>query len=150
MAALKFIVQPGAEVAAYNSGNPKTVLQVTAPANQKVKLLGWGLFFDGVAVTQQPVFVQLILQSTAGTMSSVTPQPLHPAAETLQSTAQHTATVEPATDVVLDTIQVHPQSGYEMRYPKGHEIILGGGERLGLVVTSAADVNCIPKFICEE
>jgi hypothetical protein len=136
---------------ALTAATAKTVLQIVAPANHRVKVLGWGVFFDGTSVTAEPVQVTVSRQSTAGTMSSLTPVKLDDSlAETLQTSAQHTATAEPTTSDALDVIEVHPQQGYEIRYPLGQEPIIGGGDRLGIVCTAPAGVNVRAKLIFEE
>lgn len=139
-----------AEVA-LSAATAKTVLQITAPANHRVKVLGWAVAFDGVSTTEAPVVVTINRQSTAGTMTSLTPRPLDDSlSETIQATAQHTATVEPTTGNQVDGMNVHPQGGYQVMFPLGQEIIVGGGNRLGLICTAPAAVNVIAKFFFEE
>lgn len=128
----------------------ETVLQLVAAANHKVAVLGWGIFFDGIAVTAEPVQVVLMRQSDAGTMSALTCKQTQTAAETIQTTAQHTATAEPSSSDILDVLEVHPQSGFEIKFPPGHEIWVNGGTRLGIVCTSPAIVNARAKMFFEE
>jgi len=149
MAAFQGIAQT-AEVALV-AATAKTVVQIVAPANHRVRVLGWGVFFDGVSVTAEPVQVILARQSTAGTMSALTPVPLDDSlAETLQVTAQHTATVEPTTGVTVDVAEVHPQQGYEIMYPLGEQPVVGGGDRVGIICTAPAVVNVRAKIRFEE
>lgn len=139
-----------AEVACV-AATAKTVLQVTAPTNIRVKLLGWSVSFDGTSATAEPVVVRLLRQTTAGTMSSLTPTKMDPGTdETLQSTAQHTATVEPTAGDTLHRVNIHPQTGYETLYPLGQEKIIQGGGRVGIEVTAPANVNVIATMLCEE
>ncbi len=70
--------------------------------------------------------------------------------ETLLTTAQHTATVEPTTTDLLQAIEVHPQQGFKEWFPMGAELIIGGGGRLGFEVTAPAAVNCRIESIFEE
>jgi hypothetical protein len=135
---------------ALSAATAKTVIQIAAPANQRVIVKEWGVFFDGVDPLAQPVQVELAKQSTAGTMSSLTPAKITPGSETVQTTASHTATAEPTESAVLDTVEVHPQSGYEKIFPLGEEIIVAGGERLGIVCTAPAAVNVRAKIKFEE
>lgn len=137
-----------AEVATGTS--EKTVLQLAAPANQRVKLLRWGISFDGVSPVAEPIIVRLLRQTTAGTMTSLTPVALGVVTETLQATAQHTATVEPTAGAVLDRVEVHPQTGFEVIFPLGQEVLIPGGGRLGIEVLSAASVNAVAKLMYEE
>lgn len=148
MADNPFIAQT-AEVA-LTAATAKTVVQVSAPSNQRVKLLGWGLFFDGTSSSAEPVQVRLLRQTTAGTMSSLTPAKLNTHSETLQSSASHTATAEPTAGDVLDVAEVHPQGGFEKIYPEGKEPRIAGGGRIGIECTAPAGVNVRAKLICEE
>ncbi|MFH0943738.1 MAG: hypothetical protein V2A76_00955 [Planctomycetota bacterium] len=127
------------------------MLQLVAAANHRVKVFEWSVAFKGVSSTASPILVQLIRQTTAGTMSAATPVKLNSGDdESLQTTAQKTATAEPTGSEVIDSIEVHPQAGYTWQAPFGAELCVKGGERLGLVVTAAADVNCNCKFFFEE
>ena len=149
MAGLEFILRQG-EIALV-AATAKTVLQAVAPANHRVKIKEWGVFFDGTSVTGEPVVVQIIKQTTAGTMSALTPTKRDSSLpETVLSTAQHTATVEPTTTDIIDEIEVHPQAGYEKIFPLGSELWIPGGERRAIRCTAPANVNVNAKMVCEE
>lgn len=151
MARLNGIAQT-AEVA-LSAGVAKTVLQIAAPANQQVALTGWGIFFDGISPTAEPVQVEVMIQTTAGTMTSLTPRMTNRGCSgTLQTTAQHTATAEPTAGDVMDPKEVHPQAGYEKQIApySPQEIVLAGGNRLGIKVTSPTALNCRAFFTFEE
>lgn len=130
----------------------KTVIQIIAPTNHRVKVMGWGVFFDGVSATAEPVQVELLRQTSAGTMSALTPVKTDAASETLLTTAQHTATVEPAASDVLDAVEVHPQAGYERicSTPGSQLFVVGGGGRVGIRCTAPAAVNVRAKIFFEE
>jgi len=152
MAAIEFIATPGAEVA-LSAAVAKTVLQILAPTNQRVRILAFGIFFDGSVPNAEPVVVKLVRQTTAGSgMATVTMVKTGPVAgsETLQTQGFHTATSEPTTTDILDIFEIHPQAGVEKLFPLGREIVIAGGTRLGLVVTSPSALNCIPKIFGEE
>lgn len=83
-------------------------------------------------------------------MTSLTPVARVPITETLQTTAQHTATAEPTAGDVVDVIECHPQGGYEKIFAPGDEIIIPGGGRIGIEVTAPATVNVRAKFGYEE
>lgn len=136
---------------ALTAATAKTILQLVAPSNHRLKVQGWGVYFDGVDGAGAPVVVKLARQSTAGTMSALTPTKQDDSlAETLQATAQHTATAEPTTGDTLKQVNVHPQSGYEEACPFGQEYIVGGGDRVGIVCTAPAGVNVIGWIRFEE
>lgn len=129
----------------------KTVLQLVAAANHRVKVLGFHIAFDGVSTTAEPVQIRIVRQTTAGTMTALTPVKRDDSiADTLLTTAQHTATVEPTIGDILEGRECHPQQGWEVWYPQGAEIIIGGGDRLGWEVTAPAVVNCRASAIFEE
>ena len=136
---------------ALTAATAKTVVQLVAAANHRVKILGWGVFFDGTSTTAEPVQVRLLRQTTAGTMSALTPTKRDDSiADTLLTTAQHTATAEPTAGDLLEAIEVHPQQGYQVLYPLGVEPIIGGGDRVGIECTAPAGVNVRATVLFEE
>jgi uncharacterized membrane protein len=135
---------------ALSAATVKTVVQVTAPANHRVKILGWGVFFDGASATAVPVRVRLLKQTSSGTMTPLTLRQTSARVETTQSIATHTATAEPTAGDIVDIILVHPQQGYEIKYTPGQEIVLGGGERIGIDCNAPATVNVTAKILFEE
>jgi len=129
---------------------PKTVIQISAPANQRLKVKRWGIFFDGVNGSAEPVQVRLLRQTTAGTMSTMTPVKQVAGNETVQTTAQYNATAEPTAGDVIDVAEVHPQSGYEVIIPFDMPIEIPGGERIGIECTAPDAVNARGKIVFEE
>lgn len=148
MAGVRFKAVTG-EVATGTSA--KTILQVVAAANHGLKIDEVSISFKGTSNTATPIKVDVLRQTTAGTMTSLTPvKDPDDSDETLQVTAQHTATAEPTAGDVLMSELVHPQQGYTWQAPFGREIKVGGGDRLAVRVTAAADVNCIARVAGEE
>lgn len=146
---MKICVAVTAEVA-LAAATAKTVLQLIAATNHGIKLLEWGVFFDGTTVTNDPVLVELLRQTDAGTMTSLTPQERTATGDTIDSSAQHTATVEPSGTTCIARRQVHPQSGYQEKFAMGREIMIGAGARLGCRCTAPDAVNVIAEFVFEE
>lgn len=148
MAAVRFKAVTGAVV---TGTSVKTILQIVAASNHGVLIDEISISFDGTSAAATPIKVDVLRQTTAGTMSALTPV-LDPddSDETLQTTAQHTATVEPTASSVLITELVHPQTGYTWSAAYGREIKIGGGDRLGIRVTAGASVNCIARVCGEE
>lgn len=138
-----------AEVA-LSAATAKTVIQLVAASNRMVKVTGWGVSFDGTSATAEPAQVEVMRQTSAGTMSALTPVKVGAFSDTLQTTAQHTATVEPTASDVLDSMEVHPQAGYEKVLPPDQYIWMAGGTRLGIKITAPAGVNCRCKIFFEE
>lgn len=131
----------------------KTVLQVGAPANQRVKVLGIKLTADGVTSSAVPISVRILRQTTAGTMTSVTPVPVEKdlSGITIQSTGAKNASAEPTASDVLDTFFVPAFMGaYEVFYPFGQELIVQNGKYLGIECTAPANVNVQGMLTFEE
>lgn len=136
---------------ALTAATAKTVIQLVAASNHRVLVTGWGVFFDGTSTVGEPAQVRVLKQTTAGTMSSLTPVKLNASDdETLQTTAQHTATAEPTAGDVYDVIECHPQQGYEKMLPPGMELVIVGGQRMGIEVTAPAAVNVRAKMFFNE
>lgn len=133
-----------------------TVLQIAAPANHRVKILRWGVFFDeetGDVTPAQPLLVEVgrISGATGGTAASL--EKVQPGAETVQSVALTSMTG--GTLVNLDSAVVNPQTGYEVIYPLGQEVIMAGGEIFAVRVTPGAVIstdglNALTKVWIEE
>ncbi len=138
---------------ALTAATAKTVLQLLAPTNQRVKILGWGVFFDGVNTAAEPVQVRVIRQTSAGTMTASAGYAVSPVVETVQTVVSVAASVEPASSTpsgIADVVECHPQQGYEVKLPMGQELILAGGGRIGIECTAPAAVNVRAKFFFEE
>lgn len=150
MADLQFTAK--APEIALSAATPKTVLMVTLPANQRGKLLEWGVYFDGVSAVAEPAIVELVFPTTSGTFSATNSVTTNGYSETVQSTIGYNASAEPTiTDAnVPERKNVHPQSGYEKAYGLGQEVKIGGGGRVGIRVTAPATVNVVPWLKIEE
>lgn len=133
----------------------KTLLQVIAASNQAAMIEEWSISFNGVTNTQTPIRVDVLKQTTAGTMtaggtnSTIKKDPSD-AGESLQTTIQDTATAEPTAGDILMTEYVHPQLGYTWQAPHGGRIKIGGGQRLGFRVTADVSVNGVVRVVGEE
>ena len=149
MAGIVAIASTEGEVA-LAAATAKTVVRVTAATNHPVKILGWGIYFDGISASAQPVQVRARKSTTAGTSTAVTIRKINATAGTIQTTSGKNFTAEGTDSDILDIVEVHPSSGYEVKYPVGQEPVITGGERFGLKVTAPAVVNCEAKIIFEE
>lgn len=135
----------------------RTILQLYASnagatIQPRVKIREWSVSFKGTSNTAAPIKVDLLFQTTAGTMTSLAPVKWNQSDdEAIQTTGQHSATgTDPTAGDVLFSEEVHPQTGYTWQAPFGGEIIVKGGTRLGLRVTAGADVSAIGRMIGEE
>lgn len=142
---------------ALTAATPKTVIQVKNAANHRFKVLGWGISFDGISGTAEPVVVEFAHADSDGTMTPLTGIKKDTSLpETVQTSGLHTATAEPTTITVLKKVEVHPQGGYEWIAPFGQEYQGGassaGGTtgRFAIRVTAPANVNCCAYISIEE
>jgi hypothetical protein len=115
----------------------KTILQLVAASNHRAVIEELSISFKGVVATDPPVLVEIVRQTTAGTMSALTPvKKVSTDDEALQTTAQHTATAEPTTSDVLKRWEIHPQTGLIWQARPGDEIVIPGGGRVAVRVTT--------------
>ena len=145
------VIFSSAEVALV-AATAKTVLQVVAPTNQRLKVKRLKLTFDGTSALAEPVNVRVLRQTTAGgTPSAVAGVKKNPSLpETIQSTAATATGTEPTSGDVIDRFTVHPQGGYEIIHPDGGEPEIPGAGRLGIECNAPAGVNVTPLIEVEE
>jgi len=145
MAGVRFQVDSG-DVAF--TAATKTILQIIAAANVRLRIERVTFSFKGISATEVPVACELLRQTTAGTMSAATPAKVNESDdETLQVTAQHTATVEPTASTVKAANPVHPQISYSFVFPPGRDLYVKGGERLGCRLLSPAQAGTVRVFV---
>src|SRR5262245_29105024 len=115
MAALQGQVAFGAGATCpLSAGVAKTPAVVTAPSNQRLKILGYGFFFDGTVNSAQPVELDIKRASAPGAGTTATPLPNEgELTETFQASWLINCGTEPTYTGTLKTITVHPQLGYE-------------------------------------
>ncbi len=150
MADLRFAAQT-AQITTTTS--TKTLLQIVAASNQRIKTSEWSCSFQGTSNTATPIQVDIVRQTSAGTMSALTLQlEDNDLQETIQSSAQTNATVEPTdSGAILATENIHPQQGQLWQSPFAGEYKLKGGTRLGLrTVTPGASVSAVARMRGEE
>lgn len=131
----------------------KTLLQLVAPTNQRVKITNISISSDGITPTAIPMRVRILRQTTAGTGgSAVTPVLVEPElTETIQTTALSAPTAEPTAGAVLRDFVVPQYMGnYEFFLPMGQEWMIGGGGRIGIEITASASVNVSVEAQFEE
>ena len=131
----------------------ETVLQLRGGTNTKAKLRQFGIGFDGVSSTAEPVRVRLLRQTTDGTASAATEAKFDPDSPTAGVTAFHTFTAEPTPGEVLWERHIHPQGGsVDIPFPYGGEPMLDDAatSRLAIDVLAPAAVNCTAYMWWEE
>lgn len=153
MAGVRFKARTG-EIATTTSA--KTILQIVAASNHAVLIEEINISFQGTSNTATPILVEVLRQTTAGTMgtstSTIVKDP-DDSDETLQTTRQDGGTgysAEPTAGDILKSVYVHPQTGWDWQSRIRGEIKIGGGDRLGIRVTAGASVNCTVSVTGEE
>lgn len=152
MAGLLFTAQTGPIL--LTAGVTQTILQVTAPTNQRVKITRFALSFDGVISTALPATLAVYRQTTAGVMTA-SPPPLvllkKGYAETIQTTVAWKATTEPTYAELLIERYISVYNGsFDRVFNFSQELEIPGGGRLGFVLTCATAPNVCIGLDCEE
>jgi hypothetical protein len=136
------------------SSSMKTVLKIISPSSNPIKIKEWGVFFDGVSVTAEPVNVALCIYSTDETqwttVASVPVQRSGPPivskciVQALAGSSSH------GSSGVLASLQIHPQSGYQEKFAFGDEIVIAGSKAVAIQCTAATTVNVKAQIVYEE
>jgi hypothetical protein len=133
------------------AATPKTVLMLSAAAQHRVRLVGLSIYFKDTVVTDTPVKVELVRCTTAGTFSSGTPvKKDENAGETVQTTAGFNASAEPTITDILETKEIHPQTGEKFYWPFSQEAYIKGGNRFGIRCTSSQNQTVAANVDFEE
>jgi hypothetical protein len=123
----------------------KTLVSVFATADCKPLVYEWGVSFQGVSATAEPVLVRLVrLTANDGTSTAGTPKPAKAdAPATIPVTCRKNYTAEPTKGDELFAEFIHPQGGIVMQYPLGREKEIDSATTagIGVEVTAAASVD---------
>ena len=142
-------------VVALVAATAKTVLQVGVPAGTDIRILGWGVSFDGASGTAVPVICQLIETDVAATVTAFTPDlwgnSQQPASLCVGGTAAtgYNATAEGTITTVrqFDADHVHPQAGYQVWWQNGDtQPRATPGRFVRIRCQAPAAVNVIPEI----
>lgn len=116
-----------------------TLVQIKAPTNQRLRVVGYGVAFSGTSVTETPIEVQLLWQTTDGTGTAATEVKYDGSlGETVQGVGQVAPfSAEPTAGDVIKKWYQHPQVPFEVMLPADQAIWVGGGDRVAL--------NCTPE-----
>lgn len=131
----------------------ESILQVVA-STKPVRVSRWGVSFNGVDVTDQPVRVELIRMTSDGTSSAFVPKKLDPNSEASLATARTAHTAEPTVGDVIEVHYVSPAGGnivevYSAGYPDERPIVAPAG-RIGIRVLAVDAVNVNAFLIFDE
>lgn len=138
----------------------KTLLQIATPSTTQIRLIEWGVSFDGSAAAT-PGTVELVNTTGAATVTAHVAaginaygNPNQPASRmTLGATATgYTASGEgtPGVSIVYDTQLVAPTNQYVKQFPLGREPVVAVSRFLRVRVTFGAAVNALCYVIWEE
>lgn len=136
----------------------KTVLQIATPSTTDISVLAWGVSFDGTSSSAAPGNVTLIDTNVAATVTSLTAEKwgsdLNQASLCVggASATGYNASVEGTITAsrILDTQNIHPQSGYTIWFPPTMTPAVQASRFLRIRTTFAATVNVIPWVLWME
>jgi len=142
---------------ALTASTKRSVIQLTAATNKRIKILGWSVFFDeeiGDATPANPLQVDIGRQTGGTGSGAITPKLRTSSSETLQ-TVGASAFTGVATTTVMESVYVNAQTGYQVLFPQGQEITVASGEKFGIDITPGATVstgglNVIANILFEE
>jgi hypothetical protein len=134
---------------ALTAATAKTLLQLVTPSTRRVWINEIGISFKSSTTTDAPILVELLRQTTAGTMSAATPLLEDPAdAASLCTGCQQTATVEPTASDILRHWDVAAQAGLVVyQFPLGMEIVMAVSTKLGLRATAPQTQAGVEAYI---
>ena len=124
-----------------SAGIARTLMMITAPANQRLLVKRLRVTFDGNSPTAEPGIVRVCRFTTAGTFTAGTPVLKGAGSETPQATFGHSATSEPTQGNVLEILEA--DRGYEVFYPMGMELIVPGATRIGIKAAFGYGVKAV-------
>lgn len=138
----------------------KTMLQIAAPATRVLRVVEWGISFDGSAAAT-PVRCELIQTNVAATVTAHVAAGVQPYSNssataslvTLGTTATgYTASSEGSITTTRfgDVQYVAPTSQYVKQWPLGREFEVAASAFLRVRVHAAAAVNALCYVVWEE
>ncbi len=112
----------------------ETLLQILAGSSNPISIRGIRFTTKGTDALGEPILLQLLRQTTAGTASSATIAKTNGTTATIQATAQKTFTAEPTASDIVRMWEVHPAGGgVDLWIPPG-VIEVNGAARIALRV----------------
>ena len=135
----------------------KTLLQVATPSTTSIRVIEWGISFDGSAAAT-PIKVELLQTDVAATVTSLTPtlwgDPNAPASLCVGGTSAtgYTGSAEGTITAtrMFDPQLIAPTSQYVKQYPLGREPWVPVSKFLRVRVTAGAAVNAYCYIVWEE
>ncbi len=147
-----YVINTAGDVA-LTAATARTVLNFIAGTGAPIKLVEFGVSFDGITAGNEPVTVEICSssQATAGTSTSVTPTQVRGQTRTVQGTAARSYTAEPTVLTVLKSFLIHPQGGgIVLQSPLGKEIEAAATDGIAIRLTAPDAVNAQAYMEVEE
>jgi hypothetical protein len=151
MAGLALMVSSG-EVS-LTAATAKTVLQIKAPTNQRVRIKTIRVTGEGIVVTDKPIFSRLTRSSANfGTGTSATPGKINTSnGETIQSSCAKNFTVEPTSPSATGyEVNSHPQNGFMEQFQFDSPLEIAGGNSINVECTAAQAQTVVCSITFEE
>ena len=131
---------------------------MATPSTTDIRVVAWGVSFDGVSPTAAPGQLTLIDVDVAATVTSLTPEEFESDDSQASlcvggtSATGYNASAEGtiAGSRILDGQEVHPQTGYSVWFPEHDRPRVKASRFLRIRALFAADVNAIPWILIEE
>ncbi|MER6575836.1 hypothetical protein [Nonomuraea sp. NPDC001023] len=138
----------------------KTMLQVATPSTRGLRVIEWGISFDGSAAAT-PVRCELIATDVAATVTAHVTAGVQPYSDvnataslmTLGTSATgYTASAEGTITATRsgDTQQISPTTSYVKQWPLGREWAVGPSKFVRIRVKASAAVGAICYVVWEE
>lgn len=128
--------------------NPQTVLQVYSPQDMVVQIARLEFGLQGSAPATVPITFDWIIQTSAGTATELKPTKTYRGAdEAIQTKLYKDFTKEPTEGSQLISFGIHQQGSLFWEPPV--ELLVMGGERVGLRYKSSNFVNMILTIYCK-
>lgn len=132
----------------------ETLLELLGATTVKAVLVEFGVSFDGISPTAEPVTVELYQITATGTGTGAVEAKWDRSGPTSQVTCKHSLTAEPTKGDRLAMWLVHPQGGsLVIQYPLGREPVICDGsaaQGLAIVATAPAIVNAQAYAVWQE
>jgi len=145
------------QVAVTTGTNIKTLLQVATPSTRQIKVIEWGISFDGSAAAT-PGIVELCTTDVAASVTSLTPtlwgDPNGTASLCVggASATGYTASAEGSITAIrmFDAQHIAPTNQYVKQFPLGREPMVAVSRFLRVRVKFSAAINALCYIVWEE
>ncbi len=129
-----------------------SLVQVVA-STKPLRIKEIGISFNGTDSTKEPIQLDILRQTSAGTSSSLTLVENQEIGETALATALQTFSAEPSAGDILRSWYISPAgTTWAFQWPMGDEIIVGPSGRLGIRAITASGVTpkVLPYIVFDE